>query len=180
MKTNTTDPNMLNRAEAMMKEIGAAAWFIIDTEEEFEFAQATDTNGDVYRNFISVCDEHISLLNVGAVIGQDTINGNRSKEESSSHLLDAIVEADRRKIQFQFNNTVIPALESLGVIPAGLRFEFAQAVDTDKLWAMVFQASQYYAFDIEWLKDTFGMNITGAKSAELPPELRGKAYDFFA
>lgn len=180
MKTNTTDPDMLNRAEAMMKEIGAAAWFIIDTEEDFEFAQATNTNGDVYRNFISVCDEHISLLNVGAVLGQDTINGNRSKEESSSHLLDAIVEADRRKIQFQFNNTVIPALEGLGIIPAGLRFEFAQAVDTEKLWAMVFQASQYYDFDIEWLKDTFGMNITGAKAAGIQPELRGKAYDFFA
>lgn len=180
MKTNTTDPIMLNRAETMMKEIGAAAWFIIDTEEEFEFAQATSTNGDVYRNFISVCDEHISLLNVGAVIGQDTINGNRSKEESSSHLLDAIVEADKRKIQFNFNNTIIPALESRGIIPAGLRFEFAQAVDTEKLWSMVFQASQYYDFDIEWLKNTFGMNITGTKTVGIQPELREKAYDFFA
>ena len=180
MKTDTQDPTMLERAEPMMKQIGAAAWFIIDTSEDFEFAQSTSTNGDVYKNFISVCDEHISLLNLGAVIGQDTLNGNRSKEETSVRLLDAIVEADKRKIQFNFNQKIIPALESLGILPQGLRFEFAQAVDIDKLWKMVFEGSQYYTFDIEWLKDTFGMNITGMKSNEMPPELRGKVFDFFA
>lgn len=180
MKTDTQDPTMLERAEHMMKEIGAAAWFIIDTTEDVEFAQSTSTNGDVYKNFISVCDEHISLLNLGAVIGQDTINGNRSKEETSVRLLDAIVEADKRKIQFNFNQKIIPALESLGILPQGLRFEFAQAVDIEKLWKMVVEGSQYYTFDIEWLKDVFGMNITGMKSNEMPPELRGKVFDFFA
>ena len=43
LKTNTQDTDMLNRAEAMMMEIGAAAYFIIDTEEDFEFAQASST-----------------------------------------------------------------------------------------------------------------------------------------
>ena len=163
LKTNTQDKDMLNRAEAMMREIGSAAYFIIDTEEEFEFAQANSTNGDVYKNFIATCDEQISLLNLGAVLGQDTLNGNRSKEEASTDLMEIIVEADKRKIAYYINKTAIPAMESLGIIPTGLRFEFAKATDTEKLWKMVFQASAYYEFDVEWLKQTFGMEITGPR-----------------
>lgn len=160
LKTNTQDTDMLNRAEAMMREIGAAAYFIIDTEEEFEFAQASNTNGDVYKNFIATCDEQISLLNLGAVLGQDTEHGNRSKEEASTDLMEIVVEADKRKIAYYINKTAIPAMESLGIIPIGLRFEFAKATDTEKLWDMVYQASAYYEFDVEWLKQTFGMEIT--------------------
>ena len=163
LKTNTQDTDMLNRAEAMMREIGAAAYFIIDTEEDFEFAQASTTNGDVYKNFIATCDEQISLLNLGAVLGQDTEHGNRSKEEASTDLMEIVVEADKRKIAYYINKAAIPAMESLGIIPTGLRFEFAKATDTEKLWKMVFQASAYYEFDVEWLKQTFGMEITGPR-----------------
>ena len=163
LKTNTQDTDMLNRAESMMREIGAAAYFIIDTEEEFEFAQASNTNGDVYKNFIATCDEQISLLNLAAVLGQDTINGNRSKEEASTDLMEIIVEADKRKIAYYINKTAIPAMESLGIIPVGLRFKFAKATDTEKLWNMVYQASAYYEFDVEWLRQTFGMEITGRR-----------------
>lgn len=167
LKTDTQDQQMLDRAEAMMKDIGSAAYFIIDTEEEFEFAQASTTNGDVYKNFIATCDEQISLLNLGAVLGQDTEHGNRSKEESSTDLMEIIVEADKRMISYYINKVAVPAMESLGIIPAGLRFDFAKATDTEKLWKMVFQASNFYEFDIEWLKQTFGMEITGKRQSPI-------------
>jgi hypothetical protein len=182
LKTNTQDAEMLNRAEAMMQEIGSAAYFIIDTEEDFQFAQASSTNGDVYKNFIATCDEQISLLNLGAVLGQDTLNGNRSKEEASTDLMEIVVESDKRKIAYYLNKAVIPAMESLGVIPAGLRFEFAKATDTEKLWNMVYQASTYYEFDIEWLKQTFGMEITGTRTniAAGNDSLKAGNFNFFA
>lgn len=41
MKTNTRDTQALARAEKMMTDMGAAAWFIIDETEQFEWA----TNG---------------------------------------------------------------------------------------------------------------------------------------
>lgn len=185
LKTDTQDQQMLDRAEAMMQEIGSAAYFIIDTSEQFEFAQASSTNGDVYKNFIATCDEQISLLNLGAVLGQDTINGNRSKEEASAELMEAIVEADKRKIAYYINKVAIPAMESLGIIPTGLRFEFAKATDTEKLWKMVFQASAYYDFDVEWLKQTFGMEITGLRmnptgSDDGNGALKAGNFNFFA
>ena len=183
LKTNTQDTEMLNRAESMMREIGAAAYFIIDTEEDFDFAQASSTNGDVYKNFIATCDEQISLLNLGAVLGQDTLNGNRSKEEASADLMEIVVESDKRKIAYYINKIAIPAMESLGIIPSGLRFEFAKATDTEKLWNMVFQASAYYQFDIEWLKQTFAMEIIGQRIGQENTEsqaLKAGNFNFFA
>ncbi|MGM9747771.1 MAG: DUF935 family protein, partial [Candidatus Cryptobacteroides sp.] len=163
LKTNTTDKEMMDRAETMMKEIGSAAYFIIDTEEDFEFAQSSNTNGDVYKNLISTCDQQISLLILAAVLGQDTVNGNRSKEESSSKLLDSVVKADNRYIEFCFNKVILPALASIGFLPDGLRLEIAKEVDIEKLWKMVFEGSQYYEFDTEWIRDTFGIEVVGAK-----------------
>lgn len=164
LKTDTTDPEMINRAERMMKEIGSAAYFIIDTEEQFEFAKSSDTNGDVYKNLISTCDQQISLLVLAAVLGQDTVNGNRSKEESSSKLLDSVVKADSRYIEACFNKIVLPALIGIGFLPEGLRLEVAKEVDVDKLWKMVYEGSQYYEFDTKWIKDTFGIEVVGTKT----------------
>jgi len=163
MKTNTTDPEMLDRAQQMMREIGSAAYFIIDTEEKFEFAQGTNTNGDVYKNLIDTCDQQLSLLNLAAVLGQDTVNGNRSKEESSSKLLDSVVRADNRFIESTFNRTILPALAALGVVKPGLRLTIAKEVDVDKLWKMVYEGSQYYEFDVEWIRETFGIEVVCAK-----------------
>ena len=163
LKTNTTDKGMMDRAETMMREIGSAAYFIIDTEEDFEFAQSSNTDGSVYRGLISTCDQQISLLILAAVLGQDTVNGNRSKEESSSRLLDSVVKADNRYIESCFNKTVLPALASIGVLPEGLRLEIAKEVDIDKLWKMVYEGSEYYEFDTEWIKNTFGIEVTGTK-----------------
>lgn len=170
LKTNTTDPEMMNRAETMMREIGSAAYFIIDTEEQFEFAQASSTNGDIYKNLISTCDQQISLLVLAAVLGQDTVNGNRSKEESSSKLLDSVVKADNRYIEACFNKIVLPALAAIGFLPDGLRLEIAKEVDIDKLWKMVYEGSQYYEFDTEWIRDTFGIEVVGAKQLAPDPE----------
>ena len=169
MKTNTTDDDMLERADMMMKEIGSAAYFIIDTTEEFEFAQGVATNGDVYKNLISTCDQQLSLLNLAAVLGQDTENGNRSKEESSSKLMEAVVKADKRLIESTFNKTILPALASIGFLNPGLRLEITKEVDLEKLWKMTYEASQNYEVDPEWIRDTFGIAVIGKKAVTVVP-----------
>lgn len=169
MKTNTTDSEMLERADTMMKEIGSAAYFIIDTTEEFEFAQGVATNGDVYKNLISTCDQQLSLLNLAAVLGQDTENGNRSKEESSTKLMEAVVKADKRLIESTFNKTILPALSSIGFLNPGLRLEITKEVDLEKLWKMTFEASQNYDVDPEWIRETFGIAVIGKKATTIVP-----------
>lgn len=163
IKTDTQDVDMLNRAETMLRDMGSAAYFIIDTSETFEFAKGADTNGDVYNNLISLCNSEMSLLVNGAVIGQDTRNGNRSKEETSLKLLDKIIQADKQLLSNYWNNTVIPALVRIGFIPEGLTFSFQPEEDLEKLWKMTSEILPYMDVDHKWIKDKFGIEVTGKK-----------------
>lgn len=165
IKTNTQDPVMLDRAEDMLRDMGSAAYFIIDTTEEFQFAKGADTNGDVYNNLISLCNSEMSLLVSGAQIGQDTKNGNRSKEEVSVKQLEKYVGSDKRLVEDYMNSRVLPALCRLGVVPDGLRFSFNSEEDTGELWSRTAQAMQYYEIDGTWIKDKFGIEIVGKRKA---------------
>lgn len=165
IKTNTQDPAMLDRAEEMLRDMGSAAYFIIDTTEEFQFAKGADTNGDVYNNLISLCNSEMSLLISGAQIGQDTKNGNRSKEEVSVKQLEKYVGSDKRQVEDWMNSAVLPALFRMGFLPDGLRFSFNSEEDTGQLWNRTAQAMQYYEIDPAWIKDKFGIEVTGKRDS---------------
>lgn len=160
MKTDTRDPAMLDRAEAMMKEVGAAAWFIIDNTENFQFANGVNTNGDVYNNLINLCNNEISMLVSGAIIGQDTKNGNESKEKVSMSLLARLVDADKRMVETYMNSVVIPAWIRVGWIPATTsRFSFKAVEDTDKLWAYTKELLPYKEVDNDFITEKFGIAV---------------------
>ncbi|HEY9712878.1 MAG TPA: DUF935 family protein, partial [Chroococcales cyanobacterium] len=165
MKTNTQDKTQLNRAEQMMKDLGSAAYFIIDNDENFEWAEGVSTNGDVYKNLIDLCRDEICLLMSGAIIGQDTKNGSRSKDESAQEMLRLLVQADMAMIEEDWNNISIPALIAHGVLKGDkVTFEFVPTEDVKALWAITIQALQYYEIDQEWVKDKFGIEITGQRA----------------
>jgi phage gp29-like protein len=160
MKTETRDPAMLDRAEAMMRDVGAAAWFIIDNTENFEWANGANTNGDVYSNLINLCNNEISMLVSGAIIGQDTKNGNESKEKISISLLDRLVDADKRMAEMYMNNIVIPSWIRIGWIPAtASRFRFRAVEDTDKLWAYTRELLPHKEVDNDFISEKFGIRV---------------------
>ena len=163
MKTNTQDGAMLSRAEQMMRDMGAASWFIIDESEEFDFAKGADTNGDVYSNLIRLCNSEISLLISGAVIGQDTKNGNESKEKVSVEQLMRRAEADKRLVEGYMNTVVLPALFRIGMLPEGLIFSYDPQEDTQELYTRTLGFLQYMEVDPEWVKKKFGIEVTGIK-----------------
>lgn len=164
LKTNTQDPAMLNRGEAMMRDMGAAAWFIIDETESFEFAKSTDTNGDVYANLIRLCNNENTLLISGAVIGQDTVNGNRSKDESAQDMLWELVKSDMEMAEQYWNDTIIPALVRIGILPDGLMFEFDPSEDIDQLFKFTVGLLPFKKIDDTWLEEKFGVKVTGDKT----------------
>ena len=164
IKTNTQDPEMLDRAEQMLRDMGSAAYFIIDTTEEFEFANGVSTSGDVYNNLIALCNSEMSMLISGAQIGQDTKNGNRSKEEVAVKQLEKYVASDKRQVEDWMNSTVLPALYRLGLLPQGMRFSFNSEEDTKELWKRTSEAMQYFKVDPEWIKEKFGIEVTGPRN----------------
>lgn len=112
------------------------------------------------------------------MLGQDTENGNRSKEESSTKLMEAVVKADKRLIESSFNRKILPALAAIGFLKPGLRLEITKEVDLEKLWKMTYEASQNYDVDPEWIRDTFGIAVIGKKQQGLlPPGADGERQD---
>ena len=164
-KTDAQDPQAVARGKRMMQDMGSAAWFIIDTTEEFEWAKGVTTNGDVYSNLLSFCDQQNSLLISGAIIGQDTKNGNYSKEQSSQKMLDKLVMADMALVEMYMNTKVMPALARLGVVPADYVFAFEISEDLQELWNRVVQALPYFKIKGEWIKDKFGIEIEGERES---------------
>lgn len=179
MKTDTQDTVMLNRAEKMMEDMGAAAWYIIDESEEFEWATGVSTDGNVYKNLINLCSNEVCLLFTGAVIGQDTVNGNRSKEESSQNLLADLIQSDKALLEIYWNTKIIPALVKLGILKAGVRFEFDPSEDIKQLWSMTKDAMQHMKVDVEWVKSKFGIEVTGERETPVDKKLGAELLDFF-
>lgn len=159
MKTNTADPAALRRAQTMMRDMGAAAWFIIDETENFEWAKGVDTNGDVYNNLINKCKDAISLLICGAVIGQDTKFGSKGKEDSSQDVLADLVNADKKVVEQYMNEKVFPALFSIGVLPEeGLIFEYEKSEDLGELFTRTVELLKAgKKVPDEWINEKFGI-----------------------
>ena len=183
LKTNTQDPEMLQRAETMLREMGSAAAFVIDQSEELSFATGVTTNGDVYNNLITLCDNQISMAICGAIIGQDTQNGNYSKEKSNQELLQRLINSDKRMVELAMNSTVLPAFRKLGwIADKNLQFRFAVSEDTEALWQKVLAVLPYKDVDSDWLSEKFGMPIRDKAMALSNGQLRmdNGQYDFFA
>ena len=176
LKTDVADPEALNRGKEMMENMGRAAWLIIDENEEFNFAAGVATNGDVYTNLVNLCNNEISMLVSGAIIGQDTKHGNRSKEESSQEILQELINSDWQFIKQQWKAVIIPALRRIGVISGDVQYDYQAKENLDELWAMTTQALPYYDVDPQWIKDKFGIEVQAKRNQAGQPL---SADDFF-
>lgn len=177
VKTNTQDEAMLSRAEEMLTTMGAAAAFVIDTTEEFQFAQGVSTNGEVYENLIRLCNNEVSMLISGAIIGQDTENGNYSKEQSSISILDRLVDSDKRMVENYMNSTVLPALSAIGWMPQhSCRFRFSSVEDPGKTWQLVKEILPYKDIDNKWLEEKFGIPVKDKQFSAEPSLQAGESF----
>lgn len=163
MKTNTQDRVMVNRAKQMMADMGSAAYFIIDDSESFEFAKGVSTNGDVYKNLLQFCNNEISMGISGTVVGQDTKNGSNGKEKTSIGILDDLVDSDLSLIEQCWRDTVIPALQALGILPPGVMYKYDATEDLEVLWKMVVEAAAFLEVDPKWVETKFGIKVIGTK-----------------
>ncbi len=163
MKTNTHNPSMRAKGEQMLRDMGAAAWMLIDTTEDFQFAQGVSTNGDVYKNFMDFCNAELRLLITGVQLGQDSKNGSRSKEEVALDMFNDLINADCSEIEEEWNTKIMPACIELGIFPKGTRYVYPPVEDIEELFKRTQQALQHYEVDAKWYKQKFGVEVTERK-----------------
>jgi phage gp29-like protein len=181
LKTNTQDGTMLRRGEQMMRDMGSAAWFIIDKTEDFNWATGVNTNGDVYGNLINLCNNEISMLISGAIVGQDTKNGSKGKEQSSQDILWQLVQADMELVEQYWNDIIIQALVNIGFLTGELFFEFDPQEDTQQLYERTIGFAQYYNIPTDFIKDKFGIDVLERVTTQNTTQDKQKLdADFFA
>lgn len=168
IKTDTQNPQMLNRAQRMMMDTGAAAWYIIDESEKMEWSAAVTTNGEVFQNILNFLNNEVSMVLTGAIIGQDTKNGSFSKDKAGQDMLGSLIKSDLKRIEMTMNTTVIPALIKIGFIKGDIYFEFDATEDLETLWTRTKDSFSEFDVDPEWIKNKFGVQIVGKKQAAAP------------
>jgi len=159
VKTNTKDTQSLNRLESTLIDMATAAYAIIDDNESIEFIEGMASKGEVYERLMMFCNSEISKLINGAVIGEATQGGSRSKEEVGADIASMITVADMQFIESLVNDQLFPTINSLGFPIEGYVFEFEQAKDIAALWKMTNEALAHYEIDGEWIKETFGIPV---------------------
>lgn len=180
IKTNTQDQALREEYNRILANMGSGASAVIDIDDEIEFVATNASNGEAYEGLIRLCNNEMSLLINGAVLGQDTRYGSNAKEQASSELSDEIAEADANFVETAMNVTVIPAMAELGFLPAGLRFQFPKQEDTEKLFTQTIQAAQYFDIDTNWVRNKFGIEVTGPRAIPSAPQLTQPGFSPFA
>ncbi len=187
LKMDTMDDIAFENAKRMMKQMGSSNWAIVDHTEEMNFASGMSDNGDIFHSLIQAAKEDISIKICGAQIGQDTKNGNRSKEEVSIGMLEKKCLSDRRNGKKIINSTILPALSSLGIIQEGVTLTYPNddEEDNDELWERTVAILPHYDVEPQWIKDKFHIEVREKKTASLASQqvaqlkAGGEEKDFF-
>ncbi len=169
-KTNVRDTEMLRQMEDMLIRMGSSTFAVIDDSETLEFIQAAQNSGEVFEKLMNKCESKISKVITGTVIGNSAEGGSRSKEEVGERTLSDVVESDKEWLQHIINDRLFPLLIKHGYPLEGCTFEFEEQKDLKQLWDMTHQSMMYYDVDEEWIRDTFGIQVTGKKEFNMPAD----------
>lgn len=175
-KTNTNDANSLNRLDKMLKEMATASYAVINHDEELEFIETAKSDGLVYQGLINLCDAALSKLVNGAVIGEASQGGSRSKEEVGLQIQQMKWNADKKWFESIMNEQIIPKLVEMGYPLSGLLFEFEKQKDTAAHWAMVKDMLTTYDIDPSWIEENFNVPVIQRSNTVKPT---AKSKDFF-
>lgn len=78
-------------------------------------------------------------------------------------MLNRLVSSDKSMVEGYFNSTVLSALFRIGAIPDGLVYRFEQQEDINRLYTWTLGFMQYMDVDTEWVKEKFGVEVSGPK-----------------
>lgn len=175
--TNMRDTQMVRQMESMLRDMGSSFYAVIDDSEKIEFIETARGNGEVYMQLIKLCNNEMSKLINGVVIGDSDNSGSRSKEEVGERLSNMIQQGDMEAIEQFVNNNLFPLLIRHGYPLQGCTFAWEDQKDLKELWNNTYQALQYYEVDPDWVKETFGIMVTGKKETPPPQQFSAGFFD---
>jgi phage gp29-like protein len=178
-KTDARDTESLNRLEDMMVQMGVANYAVINKDEEITFLEPSNQDGTVFSGLMKYSGAQISKLINGAVLGEDSQGGSRSKEEVGLELANGIWTGDKTWLEGVINEKILPKLIALGYPFAGLKFEFNREKNLKDEWAIVNGVCNHFEVEPEYIRDTFGIPVIKQKLNNTSPQIKAKTTDSF-
>ena len=185
LKTDALDPEHLNRSEDMMANMGTNSYAVIGKDEEIVFVNAQGGDGEIFTNLFKISSNEISKLIGGAVIGEDSQQGSRAKEQVAYDLSKSIQQADKTMIESVINEQIIPRLVEMGYPFAGLTFEFIREKNLTEELDMALKIAQQFDMDkegIDYMNQTFSVPVVKQKQNSgfdgAAPEAKGNSSFF--
>lgn len=167
-ETMETNPKKLDALEAALRGIGQAGQAILPDGTKITIHDSS-TKGDPYRIFkeqIETTNSEISKRIVGGTMVSDNGSSRSQSEVHERTLDDKISEADRRMIEFNTNNKLIPLLRMWGFkFAEGDKFVFdrSEELSLKEHWEIVSDVLNNYEVDDTWISKTFNVPIIGKK-----------------
>jgi hypothetical protein len=161
LKTNTENKDKMASGYQAMKNQMRANFVTIGPDDELTFEGDTRSNITIYKDLNKYCDENISKV----LLGQTSTTDEKSFSGSSEvhqNVLENIITSDREFVETVVNDQLIPKLQMLGMLPAGVYFGISEKVNVDlkELSTIVKELSQAgYKPTVEYIEETFGMPI---------------------
>lgn len=128
-KTQSRDPKDREEIEAMLSEMGAAAWGLFPDGTEIDIVESTKSDAYmVYDKRVDRANSEISKVILGQTM---TIDSGSSLSQSEVHLevLGNIIDSDADFLRDNINNRLLPLMIFHGFKVEGYRFEWDEAVE---------------------------------------------------
>jgi len=179
-KTESNQPEHLDRMERMLQDMSTLSYGVLADGESIEFVKDGTTNqgGQAFKSLIDHCNSEVSKVINRAVIGEATQSGSRSKEEVGERLGEGVTSSDKRWITDWINESVLPKLIQIGYSQlAGYVFQFELEDDLTEKWKITQGLLSHYDIDPEYISETFNVPVEKKKEpAPNPTKLDAKSF----
>lgn len=160
--TDIRDAQRRDNMAKMLKNMGAAAWGVFDTEDKIEFVQASGSIGNpVFQTMISDINGELSKLMVGQTMTTED-GSSRSQAEVHQDVKNSLIEMYYRNVERVVNDQLYPLMVQHRIIKPGLKFEFVWSEkDLNQIQKIeaVAKLAPYFDFDPEYIKDFTGLEV---------------------
>ncbi len=166
-KTTSQNPDDRKRIEAMLAEMGAAAWGLFPDGTDIEIKEST--RGDAYNVYDKRIDRANSEISKGILNQTMTIDSGSSLSQSETHLevFENVCAADHKMIQYIINDRLFPKMIKHGFDLKGKSFEWDNAATytPEQQRELERVLLQYYDIDPDYFRNKYKIDIIGVRES---------------
>jgi hypothetical protein len=168
-KTNTDDNKQRQQMTDMMKNMGRAAWAVIDEEDKIEFAEKITGGADVFLDSIKVSNSEIAkgMVGVSGIFEDKSFAGTADVQ---SEILDEIISSFCQQAEFDVNDDLLPRMQKQGsMVDRFFLWKSKDTMTSIQKGEMIALLSPWFNFKPEEVEKEIGIAID---SVAVSPEVK--------